>query len=115
MNEVGCGLKEIKWNKNNEKWTEGNEMKHEQWSVNWKNWDKHKVYNVTAVQTCSSKKVLLKTSRENNCKVADPNAWRPATFLKETLTEVFSCEIPKIFKNTFFSIIPPVTAWESHR
>ena len=34
MNEVGCGLKEIKWHKNNEKWSEGNEMKHEQWSVN---------------------------------------------------------------------------------
>ena len=27
-----CGLKEIIWKTNNEAWTEGNEMKHEQWS-----------------------------------------------------------------------------------
>ena len=30
MNEMDCGLKEIKWNMNNKVWTEGNEMKHEQ-------------------------------------------------------------------------------------
>ena len=29
MNEMDCGLKEIKM-KHNEVWTEGNEMKHEQ-------------------------------------------------------------------------------------
>ena len=27
-----CGLKEMRWNINNEVWTEGKEMKHEQWS-----------------------------------------------------------------------------------
>ena len=30
MNEMDCGLKEIKWNINNKVWTKGNEMKHEQ-------------------------------------------------------------------------------------
>ena len=30
-------------------------------------------------------------------------AWRPhATLSKETLTQKFSCEISKIFKNTYF-------------
>ena len=28
--------------------------------------------------------------------------WGPATLLKKTLTEVFSCEIRKIFKNNYF-------------
>ena len=28
-----CGQKEMKWNMNNEVWTEGNELKHEQWSL----------------------------------------------------------------------------------
>ena len=32
MNEMDFELKEIKWNINNEVWTEGNEMKYEQWS-----------------------------------------------------------------------------------
>ena len=32
MNEVDCGLKEIKWNMVSEVWTEGNEMRHEQWN-----------------------------------------------------------------------------------
>ena len=27
-----CGLKEMRWNMNNKVWTEGNKMKHEQWS-----------------------------------------------------------------------------------
>ena len=27
-----CGLKEMRWNMNSEVWTEGNKMKHEQWS-----------------------------------------------------------------------------------
>ena len=27
-----CGLKEMRWNMNNEMWTKGNEMKYEQWS-----------------------------------------------------------------------------------
>ena len=27
-----CGLKEMRWNMNNEMWTEENNMKHEQWS-----------------------------------------------------------------------------------
>ena len=29
---IKCGLKEMRWNMNNEVWTEGNEMKYEQWS-----------------------------------------------------------------------------------
>ena len=32
MNEMDCRLKEIKWNMNNKVWTEGIEMKQEQWS-----------------------------------------------------------------------------------
>ena len=30
MNGVDCIPKEMRWNMNNEVWTEGNEMKHEQ-------------------------------------------------------------------------------------
>ena len=30
---VKCGLKEMRQNMNNEMWTEGNAMKHEQWSL----------------------------------------------------------------------------------
>ena len=29
---IKCGLKKMRWKKNNEVWTEGNEMKHEQWN-----------------------------------------------------------------------------------
>ena len=29
---IKCGLKKMRWKKNNEEWTEGNEMKHEQWN-----------------------------------------------------------------------------------
>ena len=29
---IKCGLKEMRLNMNNEVWTEGNEMKYEQWS-----------------------------------------------------------------------------------
>ena len=43
-------------------------------------------------------------------------AWSPATglqrYLKETPTQVLSCEICEIFKNTFFNITPPVAASE---
>ena len=39
MNEIDCGLKGKKWKMNNEVWTEGNEMKHEQWSLDWEKWD----------------------------------------------------------------------------
>ena len=31
-----CGLKEMRWNMTNEVWTDGTEMKHEQWSVDWR-------------------------------------------------------------------------------
>ena len=31
---------------------------------------------------------------------------------KETLAQVFSCEFPKIFKNTFFHLTPLVAAFE---
>ena len=35
----------------------------------------------------------------------------PTTLLKkETLAQVFSCEISEIFKNTYFYRTPPVTA-----
>ena len=34
--------------------------------------------------------------------------WRPATFLKETLTQVLACENFKIFMNTFFYRTPTV-------
>ena len=37
-------------------------------------------------------------------------AFRPATLLKETPTQVFSCEICEIFQNTFFYKTPPVAA-----
>ena len=36
-----CGLKEMRWNMNNEVQTDGNEMKHEQWSVSKGNKMKH--------------------------------------------------------------------------
>ena len=39
MNEMDCELKEIKWNMINEVWTEGNEMKHKQWIVDWRKCD----------------------------------------------------------------------------
>ena len=32
LNEMDYGLDEINWNMINEVWTEGNDMKHEQWS-----------------------------------------------------------------------------------
>ena len=36
MNEMNCGEKEIKRNMNNKVWAEGIEIKHEQWSVEWR-------------------------------------------------------------------------------
>ena len=36
--------------------------------------------------------------------------WRSATLLKETPTQVFSCQICKVFKNTFFQRVPSVAA-----
>ena len=35
---------------------------------------------------------------------------KPATLLKETLAQVFSCEFCKVFKNTFFHRTPMVAA-----
>ena len=35
---------------------------------------------------------------------------QPATLLKETLAQVFSCEFCEIFKKTFFHRTPPVAA-----
>ena len=35
-------------------------------------------------------------------------------FIKETLTQVFSCEICEIFKNTFFQRTPPVAAFDNN-
>ena len=57
---------------------------------------------------CSVKKEFLKISQNSQ-----ENTWvrvlflinlqaSPATSLKETLTQVFSCELCKIFKNTYF-------------
>ena len=40
----------------------------------------------------------------------DLQIFRPATLLKETLTQVLSCEYCKIFKNSFFDRIPTVAA-----
>ena len=37
-------------------------------------------------------------------------AGRPATLLKKTLAQVFSCEFCEISKNTFFYRTPPVAA-----
>ena len=35
-----CGLKKMRWNMNNNVWTEGKEMKHEQWSEeDWGKWN----------------------------------------------------------------------------
>ena len=36
VNEMDYGRWNIRWNANNEVWTEKNEMKHEQWSADWK-------------------------------------------------------------------------------
>ena len=36
--------------------------------------------------------------------------WRPATLLKKTTIQVFSCEVREIFRSTFFYRIPLVTA-----
>ena len=35
MNEMDCG----RWNDWDGLWTEGNKMKHDQWSVDWRKWD----------------------------------------------------------------------------
>ena len=68
------------------------------------------------VQRCSVKKVFLKiseNSQKNTCaslffnKVAD---LRPATLLKLTLTQVFSCEFCEILRTTFFHRTPLVAA-----
>ena len=32
INEIDYALKEVKWNMINEVWTDGNKLKHEQWS-----------------------------------------------------------------------------------
>ena len=39
--------------------------------------------------------------------------FRPATLLKETLTQVFSCEYCKTFKDTFFTERLRETAFEN--
>ena len=39
MNEKDHGLKEIKWNMINEVQSEGNVIRHEQWSVDWRKWN----------------------------------------------------------------------------
>ena len=68
------------------------------------------------VQRCSVKKVFLKiseNSQKNTCaslffnKVAD---LRPATLLKLTLTQVFSCEFCEILRTPFFHRTPLVAA-----
>ena len=68
------------------------------------------------VQRCSVKKVFLKiseNSQKNTCaslffnKVAD---LRPATLLKLTLTQVFSCEFCEILRTHFFHRTPLVAA-----
>ena len=38
-------------------------------------------------------------------------AWGPVISLKETSTQVISCEICEVFKNTFFYRTPPVIAF----
>ena len=52
-------------------------------------------------------------SQENTCvRVSIDNAagLQPCNFIKETQTQVFSCEYCEIFKNSFFYRAPPVTA-----
>ena len=58
------------------------------------------VINATVIRSCSVKKVFFE-------KVA---GLRPATLLKETLAQVFSCEFCEISKNTFFYRTPPKAA-----
>ena len=61
-------------------------------------------------QRCSFRKVFLKIS-QNSQESTCAGGLRPATLLKkETLTQVFSCEFWKIFKNTFFYRTPLVDA-----
>ena len=36
-----CWLKEMRWNTNNEVWTDGTEMKHEQWRYHWRGFFKN--------------------------------------------------------------------------
>ena len=45
-------------------------------------------------------------------KVAGPKACRTCRFIKNTLAQVFSCEIYELFKNAFFCRTPPVAASE---
>ena len=54
------------------------------------------------------KDVMIKTYTDHNHKRSSPP--RPATLLKETLVQVFSCEFCEISKNTFLQRTPLVAA-----
>ena len=60
------------------------------------------------------KKVFLEisqNSQENTCLFFNKvEGLRPASLLKDTLTQVFSCEFCEISKNTFSYRTPPVAA-----
>ena len=73
-------------------------------------------FSEVAVRRCSSKKMFLKvsqTSQESTCvgvsfkKLAGR---RPVTSYKKSPTQVLSCEVCEIFKNTFSYRTSPVTA-----
>ena len=57
---------------------------------------------------------ILQTSQENTCvgvffnKVA---SLQPASFLKETPTQVLSCEVCQTFKNSYFEAYLQTTAY----
>ena len=60
---------------------------------------KRPVKNKSSHQRCSLKKVVLR----NLTKFTGKHLCQGLFFNEETLTQVFSCEICEIFKNTFFA------------
>ena len=89
------------------------------WSKTGANWKRQvlRAWNTEAVVwRCSVKKLFLKisqNSQENTCARVSFNevaSLRPATSLKETLAQVFSCEFFQISKNTYLHRTPLVAA-----
>ena len=64
-------------------------------------------------QRCSVKKVfseILQSSQENTCARVSFLIKLLSLLKKETLAQMLSCEVCKIFKNTFSYRTPPVAA-----
>ena len=72
-------------------------------------WDSVKKFR-KSYQRCSTKKLFLKILQYYRktpwWSFFSLEAWRPSNSLKETPTQLFSCEYCKIFGNTFFYRTP---------